>query len=339
MIPVILSGGEGKRLWPLSTSELPKQFCPIFDEPLQAKTIRRLLPLVKPWIVTTQSLRSPTVKTNETFNIPNENVLYEPMGRNTAPAIALICHAFAQKHMHNEIIGIFPADHLITKNETFISACLFAEKWAAKGKIVTFGIKPSFASTGYGYIEIDPDADDKQDKNSIHFAKRFHEKPKAEKANEFIKSGRHFWNSGMFVFRVSTMISQLEKHIPQTWQALGELKSDLSNLETIYAKLDPKSIDYAVMEKSEDIFCIPLDMGWSDVGSWDEIARIKESKSKSPHIYSEDTSNYIHPIPGKKYAILGAQDLIVIDTEHGLLICKKGESEKLKLATDSFNKV
>lgn len=338
MIPVILSGGQGKRLWPVSTNELPKQFAPLFDEPLQAKTLRRLQPLGSPWIVTTETLRGPTESVNDIFKIPTQQVIYEPMPRNTGPAIALLCAVLTKQGKGQEVVGVFPADHLITKADVFLKACQLGEIWAKKGKIVTLGIKPSFASSGYGYIEVDKDADETRDGLSIHFAKKFHEKPKTDKAQEFVKTGRHFWNGGIFIFQVSTMMAALEEYMPSTIKSLGALDSNLSNLNSIYQDLEAKSIDYAVMERADNIFCIPVDMGWSDVGSWDEIARFRNRKDSPNMIYADKTTNYVHPVTGKKYALIGVEDILVVDTPEGLLVCKKGDSEKIKTATDSLSK-
>ncbi len=338
MIPVILSGGQGKRLWPVSTNQMPKQFAPIFDEPLQTKTIRRLQPLGKPWIVTTETLRVPTETVNEMFKIPADQVIYEPMPRNTGPAIALLCAILAKKGKSQEVVGIFPADHMIAKSDVFLTACQFAELWAKRGKIVTLGIKPSFASTAYGYIEVDKDADETREGLSVHYAKKFHEKPKTDKAQEFAKSGRHFWNGGIFIFQVSTMLAALEQYMPSTYKSLNGLNADLSNLASIYESLEPKSIDYGVMERADNIFCIPVEMGWSDVGSWDEIARLRSRKDSPSTVYMDKTTNYLHPVSGKKYALVGVDDLIIVDSPEGLVVCKKGESEKIKIAIDSLSK-
>ncbi|OQW51569.1 MAG: hypothetical protein A4S09_10095 [Proteobacteria bacterium SG_bin7] len=338
MIPVILSGGQGKRLWPISTDYTPKQFAMIFDEPLQAKTIRRLQPLGKPWIITTENLRTPTENTNEMFKIPSSQVVYEPMARNTGPAIALLCAILTQKNRDREVVGIFPADHLIGKPDIFLNAVQFAEVWASRGKIVTLGIKPSHASTGYGYIEIDKEADEKRDGLSIHFAKKFHEKPKAEKANEFVNSGKHFWNAGIFVFQVSSMMAAIEEYMPSTFRSLRELNANLSNLKEIYESLEPKSIDYGVMERTDNVSCIPVDMDWSDVGSWDEIARHGIQKGSKIQVYMDKQSNYVHPTASKKYALIGVENVIVIDSPDGLLVCKKGDSEKIKTAIDALTK-
>ncbi len=338
MIPVILSGGQGKRLWPVSTDQTPKQFAMIFDEVLQAKTIRRLQPLGKPWIVTTESLRTPTANINDMFKIPSDQVIYEPMARNTGPAIALLCAILTKRNKGQEVVGVFPADHMIGKADVFLNAVQFGEIWAKRGKIVTLGIKPSYASTGYGYIEIDTDADDKRDGLSIHFAKKFHEKPKTDKASEFAKSGKHFWNGGIFIFQVSTMMAAIEEYMPSTFRSLGELSGNLSNLREVYEKLEPKSIDYGVMERTDSVSCIPVEMGWSDVGSWDEIARFGTQKGTPNQVYSDKQSNYIHPISGKKYALIGVEDVIVVDSHEGLLVCKKGDSEKIKAALDALAK-
>ncbi len=327
MIPVLLSGGEGKRLWPVSKSSIPKQFCKIFDESLQALTLKRTKALGVPWVIATKSIREPVNQLSTELGIPVSQNIFEPMPKNTAPAIALLCAIFKQKNLLSEVVGVFPADQLISKPQIFMDACALAERAALKGGIVTFGISPSFPATGYGYIEVEKNKLDQANGLNLFKAKKFHEKPSEEKAESFIKEGTYSWNSGIFVFKVATMIEELSTHMKDTWQAFAALKPDLSNLESIYASLTSQSIDYGVMEKSKNISCIPCDPGWSDVGSWDEVAKIKGSDAQG---------NFVFTDKAKKPILIDCEDLIVVESPEGLLICKKGSSQKIKPALEKL---
>ena len=329
MIPVLLSGGEGKRLWPISKTKIPKQFCQIFEKSLQELTLNRTLPLGSPWVVATKAIVDPVNKLSAKLGIPLTQNIFEPMAKNTGPAIALLCAVFKLKNLTNEVVGVFPADQLMSKFQVFLDACALAEKAAQNGGIVTFGITPSFAATGYGYIESEKTSLNQAAGLALFKAKKFHEKPKIEKAQEFFKAGTYSWNAGIFVFKIATMIEELSIHMKDTWDTLSALKPDLSNLENIYAKLTPQSIDYGIMEKSKNIFCIPCDPGWSDVGSWDEVAKIKGRDAHGNFVFSAQT---------KKTILIDCDDLIVVDSPDGLLICKKGSSEKVKTALEAMEK-
>ncbi|MDZ4660587.1 MAG: mannose-1-phosphate guanylyltransferase [Pseudomonadota bacterium] len=329
MIPVLLSGGEGRRLWPVSNTILPKQFCQILDESLQALTLKRTRALGNPWVIATKSIHEPVNQLNVNLGIPTSQNIFEPMPKNTAPAVALLCALFKQKNMLNEVVGVFPADHLMSKPQVFLDACALAEKTARTGGIVTFGITPSYPATGYGYIEVEKNRVDQSAGLSLFKAKKFHEKPNMVKAQAFIKEGNTSWNAGIFVFKIATMIEELSLHMKDTWQAFSPLKDDLSNLDSIYAGLTSQSIDYGVMEKSKNIFCVPCDPGWSDVGSWDEVAKIKGSDAHG---------NFVFTSPPKKHILIDCADLIVVESTDGLLICKKGSSEKVKTALEALEK-
>lgn len=333
MIPVLLSGGEGKRLWPVSSTKIPKQFCEIFNQSLQKLTLERTLPLGKPWVVATKAIKESVNNLSTQLNIPLSQNIFEPMPKNTAPAIALLCAVLKQRNMANEVVGIFPADQLMTKHEVFLEACRLAEKAAHDGAIITFGIKPTYPATGYGYIEVEKNKSETGPGLRIFKAKKFHEKPPREKAQAFLNEGTYSWNSGIFVFKVSTMIDELTLYLKDTWTEISKLKSDLSNLDSIYEKLNSQSIDYGVMEKSKNIFCIPCDPGWSDVGSWDEVAKIKGSDNHGNFVFAPQSTAL-----NKKHILIDCEDLIVVDHPNGLLICKKGSSEKVKPALEALEK-
>jgi mannose-1-phosphate guanylyltransferase/mannose-1-phosphate guanylyltransferase/mannose-6-phosphate isomerase len=335
---VVLSGGSGTRLWPVSRSKYPKQFNELFDEPLQNSTLKRLGRFGQPMIITSQLLRDFTEKKAKESGFPALEVIYEPFGRNTAPAIAILCKALELKNLAKEIVGIFPADHLIANEDVFASAIELAVSAASNSRIVTLGLKPDRPETGYGYIQTTKKPTSFNKKLSSFEVVKFHEKPNLETAKEFLKQGSFYWNAGIFVFPVNFMIEQLKKYQPQIWAGVEKLKPDHSNLKEIYAELPSISIDYAIMENltGEELLCVPCDPGWSDVGSWDAVADVYEQtgRSRGNPIEVDSKNNFILPHNGKKYAIVGADDLIVVDTQDALLIAKRGHTQDVKTVVD-----
>lgn len=335
MIPIILSGGSGTRLWPISRTKLPKQFCEIFKQSLHSNTIERLLTHGSPWIITSQALKDLTYRDAKTYKIPQNQIVLEPAARNTAPAIALICSILSAHNNSQEVVGVFPADHLIADEKKFQSALALAQETALQSKIVTLGLKPSHAATGYGYIQINNNSQsqigEKSFGSSAFKVEKFHEKPSQDLAQKFVDSGNYFWNAGIFIFKVATMIEAFKKYQPQLWNKMELLKSDLSNLNSIYEQVESISIDYAIMEKlpSEQLSCIPCDVGWSDVGSWDAIQEILGTDSVQK-VEVQAQNNFVHSALNKKYAFIGVDDLIVVDTEDATLISKKGSTQAVK---------
>ena len=326
-IPTILSGGSGTRLWPVSRTKFPKQFCELFEESLFLKTITRLQKLGSPWIVTNESMKVLTESVMNSQHIPLSQALYEPKARNTAPAIALLCKVLELQNRANDIVGIFASDHLIQKEENFVAAVKLAIESAKKGQVATLGIKPTYPSTGYGYIEV-------ASKGEVCQTLGFHEKPNQKTAEKLIAAGNYFWNAGMFIFEVATMIKHLKNFMPETWNVIHELKSDLSNLKDVYERCPAQSIDFGVMEKLKEQVCIPADLGWSDVGSWDELATLGTSSEK----YEVDAKdNYFYSKNKRVAGFVDVSDLIVVDTADAILISKKGSSQKVKQIVDQMN--
>ena len=337
MIPVILSGGSGSRLWPVSRQAYPKQFCHLLDETLFSKTLQRLLPFGKPWALTVKELKTLTDHDLKKLDLPYDNVIYEPYGRNTAAAIALLCRVLELRGLVDEVIGVFPADHLIGDAGAFTGAVQAGIEIAKQGEVVTLGIRPSFPATGYGYIET---AGNFGTSRSARVAVAFHEKPDREKAEQFLAISGYYWNAGMFIFKTSTMIALFEKHNPDIWEAFHSLDAGLTNLDEIYKTVRSISIDYAIMEKLPSHVCIPCDFGWSDVGSWDAIAEISGSANPAAKQTIEVSAkdNYIVPHRDKTYALVEVDDLIVVDTADALMIVKRGASEKVKDVVEGLKK-
>jgi len=239
-------------------------------------------------------------------------------------------------------VGIFPADHLIEKEDIFAAAIELAVTSARENKIVTLGLKPTEPATGYGYIQTEKQPYNYKKQMSSYSVLKFHEKPNLALAQEFLRDGSYYWNAGVFIFPVSLMIEQFEKYQPQIWDALSVLKKDLSNLKEIYSVMPSISIDYAIMEKlsSENLLCVPCNPVWSDVGSWDAVAQVYEKSGRSlgSPIEVDSKNNFVLPRPDKRYAFVGIDDLIVVDTDDALLIAKKGQTQNVKMVVDRLKK-
>ena len=326
-IPTVLSGGSGTRLWPVSRTQFPKQFCELFDESLFKTTLNRLKTFGSPWIVTNESLKVLTEMVMNEAGIPVSQALYEPKANNTAPAIALLCKVFLERGLGDSIVGIFPSDHLIENMPEFTKALELGIACAEKGQVVTLGILPTYPATGYGYIEVSAESFlEKSGLKALH-TRGFREKPNAETAEEFIASGNFFWNGGMFLFKTSVMISHLAKFMPDVWSAIDQLKSDCSNLKEVYQRCPAQSIDYGVMEKLKEQVCIPCNLGWNDVGSWDEIAKLGKT---SEIIEIGGHGNFAFSKQKRLVSFVDTHELIVVDTEDAILVSKKGSTQKVK---------
>ncbi|MFS4458057.1 mannose-1-phosphate guanylyltransferase/mannose-6-phosphate isomerase [Bdellovibrio sp. HCB2-146] len=335
MIPVILSGGSGTRLWPVSRQHLPKQFCEIFGKPLQTLTVERCRKMGSPWIVTGKALQTLTELNLKQNNVTNATVVYEPFGRNTAPAIAVLCHLLALKGQEQEIVGIFPSDHLITQEETFLNVVNFASQVAEGNKVVTLGITPSYPETGYGYIQTRNVSLKESGTLRAYSVVKFHEKPSLDRAKEFLSQGSFSWNAGIFVFKVSHMIALFKQHQPEMWNLVSTLKADSSNLEEIYSKVQSISIDYAIMEKltGEELACIPSEFGWNDVGSWDAVASLQKGHDV---INVKSQGNFVFGEPEKNYSMIGLDDVLVIDTKDALMLVKKEHSQDVRHVVEAL---
>jgi mannose-1-phosphate guanylyltransferase/mannose-6-phosphate isomerase len=330
MIPVILSGGSGTRLWPVSRPDLPKQFCEIFDESLILKTLLRIRKVGSPWVVTSQKMELLTQKVFREIGLPTDQILSEPQAKNTAAAIAWVCRVLEHQGRSNEVVGVFPADHLIREEAAFVGALRQAEELARDGRIVTLGISPTYPATGYGYIELETPSN--ATSPTARKALRFCEKPLLERAKEFIKAGRYAWNAGIFVFRVDAMIALLRQHLPEVWGPFAKLHgtTERSEVQTVFAAVPSISVDYGVMEKLPEHTCITGDFGWSDVGSWDELSALTPP-TQQPVVEVSGGGNYVFSKePARTYALVGVDDLLVVDTQDALLICKKGGSQQVK---------
>jgi mannose-1-phosphate guanylyltransferase len=335
--PVILAGGRGTRFWPLSRKKRAKQLLALDGKrTMIQQTVSRLLPLARArrfWIVTNEDLRPAIIQ--QLPKVPKRQVLAEPVGRNTAPAIGLAAFLLL-RDTPDAVIGMFPSDHVIANERRYRETLQRGVEIAASGpNIVVLGIQPIRAETGYGYIETGGAQDD------ALRVRRFTEKPDAAKALEFLAARNYFWNSGMFLWSARTLADALREHLPATAQLLEEIAAAFgtrrfaSTFRRLYRNCDNISVDYAVLEprsakgeQAANIFCLPADFGWNDLGSWTALHEHHVAKKRSPDgnllassgaFVLNARGNYIHA-PGRFVAAVGVNDLVVVETPDALLI-------------------
>ncbi len=342
MIPVVLSGGSGTRLWPISRRKFPKQFCEIFNDSLQNLTLKRLSPFGEPVIVTGQDLKNLTEIHVKKSGVKVSQMIFEPLAKNTAPAVLVTCQWLKLQGNEAECVGFFPADHLVQDEEELANAIRTAEGVARTGRIVTLGVRPTYPETGYGYIQKSKKS---LSENSEAFSVvKFHEKPNLEKAKTFLATQEYLWNAGIFVGRVQDFLSQFAQHQPEMMKTVTQLKADLSNLKEVYEVVQNISLDYAIMEKLSEfeLAVLPVDLGWNDVGSWDAVAdhfRGRGSSSKgAPVMTSHSTQNhFVFSQTGREVALVEVDNLIVVDTADTLMIASKGSTQKVREIVDQLN--
>ncbi|MFZ9609704.1 MAG: mannose-1-phosphate guanylyltransferase/mannose-6-phosphate isomerase [Methylococcales bacterium] len=337
MIPVVLSGGSGTRLWPLSRRHYPKQFLPLVSSfTMVQETILRLAGIdgmKAPIAVCNEDHRFMMAEQLLEIDIKPAAIILEPMGKNTAPAVAMA--ALAAKS-EDDILLILPADHVIENLLAFHKAVAEAKILAEQGFMVTFGIVPTEPQTGYGYIKRDT-----VEHGNAYGVASFVEKPDLDTAKSYFQSGEYYWNSGMFAFKAGSFLRELKKYNPTMLEscelALNNAKVDMDFIrldKDIFSSCPSDSIDYAVMEKTDKAVVIPLDAGWNDVGSWSALWDVKNKdasgNSISGDVFTVDTTNSFIHAQSKLVAVIGLQDLIVVETDDALMISSKDRVQEVK---------
>ncbi|AQT93356.1 mannose-1-phosphate guanylyltransferase/mannose-6-phosphate isomerase [Pseudomonas azotoformans] len=344
-LPVIMAGGSGTRLWPLSRQLHPKQFLPLVDADLTMlqATIKRLdgLEHAVPRLICNESHRFLAAEQLRQLGLEEANIILEPVGRNTAPAIALAALQ-ALTEQDDPILLVLAADHLIQDVDAFHRSIAKAQVLAEAGKLVTFAITPTHPETGYGYLQMGPSVGDGGFEVS-----RFVEKPNLETAQQYLSEGSYFWNSGMFMFRASRYLQELEQFQPKIVSvcrealAGGQQDMHFTRVDSaVFATSPDDSIDYAVMEKTSDAVMVPLNAGWSDIGSWSALWAAGEKNAEGNlfkgDVLSENTSgSYVHATH-RLVATVGAVDLIIVETKDAVLVAHKDHVQDVKKIVDQL---
>jgi mannose-1-phosphate guanylyltransferase len=339
MIGVVLAGGSGTRFWPLSRKQRPKQLISLWDDtPMIAATVDRLESISsrdKTFVVLGEHLVEATREV-----LPDIDFVVEPSAKNTAPAIGLAA-VYALERFGDEPMGVFPADHFIGGIHKFRMCLNLAKAKAKDGHIVTLGVEPDRPETGYGYIHYEPPVAG-QHQTSARPVHEFVEKPTREVAEQYLESGEYVWNSGMFVFKPSTLLSEMERQLPEMYQAMVVIREAIGTdteqevIKEQFSKLESVSIDYGIMEGAEDVVVIPAAFDWSDVGHWAAVDQVRDTDSKGnvvdadallidvkdSVIYSEGTDRLI--------AACGVEGLVIVDTPDALLVIPKERAQDVK---------
>jgi len=348
---VILAGGAGTRFWPLSRRRQPKQLMSVFGgKSMLQRTVERILPLQpRRILVVTNVLQAvETARQLEYLQDRPIDVIAEPEGRNTAPAIGLAA-ALIARHDPAAMMVVLPADHYIRDEEEFRTVLLRAQAAARQGALMMLGIRPDRPETGYGYIE----AGKNMRADGTYPVTRFAEKPPLAKALEFLAAGNFFWNSGMFVWQAGSILAEMEKHMPELHTGLMQLDYSgealvpaglLPQVAALYRGIKSQSIDYGVMEKAKNVGVIPGEFGWSDVGSWRAISEVI-APDEAGNVLIEagnpvliDSRGCLVHGGGKLVALIGAEDLIVINTGDALLVCAKERSQEVKQVVEELER-
>lgn len=362
LIPVILSGGAGTRLWPVSREAHPKPFMKLADgQSLLQKTYLRAMGLEDVTEVLTITNREYYFKTKDEYagmpvkTAAAQSYLLEPVGRNTAPAIALGALKIAVEHGPDALMLVLAADHLIEDPDSFAMAVSVARQAAEQGSLVTFGIVPTGPETGFGYIErgasINPIPEEGKDVVAAYAVKRFVEKPSLDVAREYLATGRYLWNSGMFCFKAGVILRELEAHAPHLFQAAlacWDATRASPGINAAAMEIDPAtfthvpdiSIDYAVMERSSNVAVVPGDFGWSDIGSWGAVSELTRPDEAGNRVEGEailvDTENTYIQSESRLVAAVGLEHLIIIDTPDALLVANRDRVQDVKKVVEKL---
>lgn len=338
---LIMAGGKGTRFWPLSTEKKPKQFLNLIGDKtmiqMTVDRIRPIIPIERIFVCTGDSYVD-LVK-SQLPDIPEKNIIVEPEGRNTAPCIALSA-MIIKKYYNDATMVVLPSDHLIKDEDSFRNILLDGEKYLKENDkaILTLGMTPNRPETGYGYIKFSKDKT-YINNNEVIKVDKFVEKPNLEKALEYLVDGSYLWNGGMFIWTVNNILDQIKEFIPKTYNALKNIEQINVNelqgyINENYGKTDSISVDYAILEKSNEIYVIPSDFGWDDVGSWEALDRYREKDDNGNifigNINSIDSNNNLIISKNHNVIIHGLNDIYIIENDGNIIVGKKEEVSKIK---------
>lgn len=345
---VIMAGGKGERFWPKSRTRLPKQFLSLTadKETMIQKTVARLKGVAEPediFIVTNKIYEE--LAHEQLPEIPAENIISEPCGRNTAPCIALAAAVIEKKYGEEQIMLVLPSDHLIRYEEMYTDTLRQAIAVAESGqRLVTIGITPTYPETGYGYIQFERDTT--LGMRGVYQVSRFVEKPDIDTARGYLASGKYLWNSGMFVWKTSTILMNMKKLMPEVYSGAVEIADKFGTdefaaaLSDGYEKLPSESVDFGIMEKAEEIYTIPGSFGWDDVGNWLAVERINSTNDLGNYVEGDVITigtKHCTICGGKRLiAAVGVENTIVVDTDDAILICDKNHTQDVKKVIENL---
>ncbi|GIV96744.1 MAG: mannose-1-phosphate guanylyltransferase [Herpetosiphonaceae bacterium] len=346
---LIMAGGSGTRLWPRSRATRPKQFLPLLSEKtMLQETVDRVRPLVPPeriYIVTGAEYAG--LAAEQVPDIPRRNIIAEPSGQGTAPAIGLAA-LYMRRANPNGIMAVLSADHLIRNDAAFRRALQAAATAADQGFLVTLGITPSFPNTGYGYIQRGDELTRSQGLEIYHVA-RFAEKPDLATAQRYLAEGGYYWNAGIFIWRTETILAAIDRFLPHLYRQLIRIEGAIgtpeesSVIEQAWAGVQNTTIDYGVMERADKVAVVPVDIGWSDVGDWHTLtALMSEDESANviigPHVTVDTSGSLIYSDSGRIIATIGLEHFLVVDTHDAVLIAPRSRAQDVKKIVDQLRR-
>jgi mannose-1-phosphate guanylyltransferase/mannose-6-phosphate isomerase len=335
---VVLAGGSGTRFWPLSRAGNPKQFLALTSgRSLLQETLGRIKTKAQGdriYIVSNKRFKGIIARQTKGLGIPSGNILLEPSGKNTAPAIAWAA-SLIYKRDPNAVMAVLPSDHLIANPAAYLKVLGRAVDLANDDYLVTLGIVPTRPETGYGYIK-------GRKMGSVYQVERFVEKPDLAKARDYLKTKQYYWNSGMFIWKAGVVLDEFKKFLPDIHKAFAGGPSQKS-VEKFWSKLQGISIDYGIMEKAKRVAVVPAaDIGWSDVGSWEALwevsAKTKDGNAFKGDVFADNTRNSLVLADQRLIALVGVEDIVVVDTPDAVLVCRKSQSQAVKNIVEALKR-
>lgn len=332
---IILAGGSGTRFWPLSRKNRPKQFISLCsDKPMIEVAVKRVRPFIKSgntYIATNRIYYKKIWSCLKGLGVRRQNILFEPQAKNTLAPIGVLSNSI-YKRDRNAVIAVLPSDHHIGSREKFLGRLREAVKAAEKGYIVTIGIKPTYPETGYGYVKIKSQSH-KDTKSQVFEVNRFIEKPDIERAKQFLKDKKFYWNAGIFIFRAETLLGEVRKFAPKQYAIITRINGR-GGPDSLWAKLKPVSIDYAVMQKSKKIALVPSDFLWLDLGSWKTVEYFAKKDGKG-NIFKGNcidigSRNVLAWSEAGILATIGLNNMIVVSTRDAVLVCDKDKAQDVR---------